>query len=142
MVLLDTNVLIALVDPAHQFHAAAEDWFIAHRHDGWATCPITQNGLVRIISHNSYPNHVGSPATALTLLHSLTTDKDHHFWPDDISLFDGGLIDSGKLLTAAQVTDTYLLALAVKHGGQFATFDRRLVTTAAKGGDAALHLIG
>jgi uncharacterized protein len=142
MVLLDTNVLIALVDPAHRFHDAAEDWFVAHRHDGWATCPITQNGLVRIISHTSYPNSVGSPAAALALLHEMTNDKDHHFWPDDISLFNESLIDGSKLLTTAQVTDTYLLALAVKHGGKLATFDRRLVTTAVKAGAAALQMIG
>jgi uncharacterized protein len=141
MVLLDTNVLIALIDPVHQFHDAAEDWFVAHRTAGWATCPITQNGLIRIISHKSYPNSLGSPAAAIALLRGLTSDKHHHFWPDDLSLFDAAVIDSGKILTPAQVTDTYLLALAVKHGGQFATFDRRLVTTAVKGGAAALHVI-
>lgn len=66
----------------------------------------------------------------------------HYFWHDDISLYDDQLIDSSKLIASLQVTDTYLLALAVKHGGQFATFDRRLVTTAVKGGAAALLVIG
>ncbi len=142
MFLLDTNVLIALVDPEHSFHAAAEDWFVANRQTGWATCPIAQNGLVRIISHQSYPNSAGSPAAAMMLLSDLTADTDHHFWPDDISLFDESLIDRSKLLTPAQVTDSYLLALAVKHGSKFATFDRRLVTSAVKGGAAALYVIG
>ena len=140
--LLDVNVLIALADPAHVSHDAAHDWFKAAGSDAFATCPLTQNGFVRIVGHPAYPNSPGSPAAAMATLHTLCALPGHRFWPDDISLRDAALFVPDALLTAARVTDSYLLGLAVAHGGRLATLDRRLSAAAVKGGAVALYVIG
>lgn len=140
--LLDVNVLIALVDPSHAMHGSAHDWFAATGQAAWASCPITENGLLRIVGNPRYPNSPGTPAAVMASLRGLKTLTGHHFWPNDLSLADqGAAVDSERLLSHAQVTDTSLLALAVANGGKLASFDRRLVTSAVKGGSAALHLI-
>ena len=139
--LLDVNVLIALVDPAHVQHDAAHEWFAVHGHQAWATCPLTENGVLRIVGHTRYPNSPGTPAAVAPLLATLRTLPGHVFWPDDISLLDAERVDAARLLSSAQVTDTYLLALACAHGGQLASFDRRLVKDAVRGGARRLHLI-
>ena len=139
--LLDVNVLIALVDPTHVQHDAAHEWFAQQGHKAWATCPLTENGLMRIVGHARYPNSPGTPAAVAHLLTTLRALPGHTFWPDDISLLDAKWIDATRLLNAAQVTDSYLLALACAHGGQLATFDRRLVTDAVRGGARRLHLL-
>jgi uncharacterized protein len=140
--LLDVNVLIALVDPAHVQHDTAHEWFAQIGHKRWATCPLTENGLLRIVGHARYPNSPGTPAAVAPLMATLRTLAGHVFWPDDISLLDAAHIDVARLLSAAQVTDSYLLALASAHGGQLASFDRRLVTNAVRSGAQCLHLIG
>ena len=140
--LLDVNVLIALVDPGHVQHDAAHEWFAQQGHKAWATCPLTENGLLRIVGHARYPNSTGTPAAVVPLMAALRALPGHAFWPDDISLADAERIDASRLLSSAQVTDSYLLALACAHGGQLASFDRRLVTAAVRGGAARLHLIG
>ena len=140
--LLDVNVLIALIDPAHVGHDAAHLWFEREGHGSWATCPMTENGVIRIVGNAKYPNTPGSPAEVATIMSKLRTVPGHVFWPDDISLFGVDHVDPMHILTPGQVTDTYLLALAIAHGGRLATFDRRLSTKAVKGGKAALHLIG
>lgn len=137
--LLDVNVLIALVDPSHIHHDAAHEWFQDEGHPAWATCPLTENGLLRIVGHPRYPNSPGSPAAVARLLVGLRALPGHQFWADDISLTDPARADPDRLLTSAQVTDSYLLALAAAHGGYLATFDRRLVTDAVPGGAALLH---
>ena len=139
--LLDVNVLIALSDPAHVQHEMAHDWFAHHGQSAWATCPLTQNGLLRIAGHVRYPNSPGTPAAVAGTLASLCALPGHVFWPDDISLMDVTYIDASRLLSSAQVTDSYLLALAGAHGGQLATFDRKLVVDAVSGGLKALCLI-
>jgi toxin-antitoxin system PIN domain toxin len=139
--LLDVNVLIALIDPAHVGHDDAHRWFAAIGHDDWATCPMTENGVIRIVGHTKYPNPPGSPAIVADIVRRVRALPGHHFWADDISLVDEGIVDATRLLTSAQVTDSYLLALATRHGGQLATFDRRLSVKAVKGGAAALHVI-
>jgi uncharacterized protein len=139
--LLDVNVLIALVDPAHVQHDAAHAWFALQGHKAWATCPLTENGLVRIVGHARYPNSPGTPAAAMSLLAALRALPGHVFWPDDISLADAGRIDASRLLSSGQVTDSYLLALACAHGGRLASFDRKLVTSAVPGGAKHLQLI-
>jgi len=139
--LLDVNVLIALIDPAHVQHDRAHAWFAAKGRKAWATCPLTENGVLRIVGHARYPNSPGTPAAVAEVVSILRGLGGHEFWPDDISLFDGERIDSNRLLDSGQVTDTYLLALAVAHGGQLATFDRHLVTSAVMDGEKALHLI-
>ena len=140
-VLLDVNVLIALVDGQHIHHDAAHDWFGSNAHHGWRTCPLTENGLVRIISHAKYPNGVTSPAFGLDLLRRLTALPGHGFWPDEVSLADPGLFDAARLLTSSQIADAYLLGLAVKNGGRLATFDRRLSGSPVRDGQRALMVL-
>ena len=139
--LLDVNVLVALVDPAHVQHDAAHDWFSLQGHTAWATCPLTENGFVRVVGHARYPNSPGTPAAVVSLLAALRSLPGHAFWPDDISLLDTERIDAARLLNSAQVTDSYLLALACAHGGELASFDRRLVKDAVRDGAQHLHLI-
>lgn len=139
--LLDVNILIALIDPAHVHHDAAHEWFALEGRGAWATCPLTENALVRIVGHARYPNSPGAPATVMPFLAGLRALPGHAFWPDDISLLDADKVDPARLLSASQVTDSYLLALACAHGGQLATFDRHLVADAVRGGAQGLHLI-
>lgn len=140
--LLDVNVLIALVDPAHVHHEPAHLWFEASGAASWATCPLTQNGVLRILSHPKYPNTVGSPATVAPILEGLLALPGHHFWADDLSLVRNPNVDLARVASTDRVTDTYLLALAAAKGGQFATFDRRLSAQPVKGGRESLHVIG
>ena len=140
--LLDVNVLIALVDASHVSHDAAHDWFAREGHARWATCPITENGLVRIVSNPKYPNALATPAEATTLLARMTSLPGHVFWPDDVSLRDAARFDPSKILTTGQITDSYLLALAVSKGGMLATLDRRFSTLAVKDGAKGLRVIG
>jgi toxin-antitoxin system PIN domain toxin len=139
--LLDINVLIALIDPAHVQHDTAHMWFAAKGQKAWATCPLTENGVVRIVGHARYPNFPGSPAVVAELLASFLQLPGHEFWPDDVSLLDGKHVNATRLLDSAHVTDSYLLALARAHNGQLASFDQRLVTDAVTDGRQALHLI-
>ena len=139
--LLDVNVLIALIDPAHVGHDAAHRWFEAEGRQAWATCPLTENGVIRIVGHPNYPNTPGSPAAVAAIVTQLRTLPGHVFWPDDISLVGAAHVDPTQILTSGQVTDTYLLALALAHGGRLATFDRRLSVKAVRGGKGALHVI-
>lgn len=139
--LLDVNVLIALIDSAHVGHDAAHHWFEAEGQGAWATCPLTENGVVRIIGHPKYPNTPGSPAVVAAIVTQLRMLPGHVFWPDDISLVGAEHVDSTQILTSGQVTDSYLLALAVAQEGRLATFDHRLSVKAVKGGKAALHVI-
>lgn len=139
--LLDVNVLIALVDPAHVQHEAAHDWFGRVGQASWSTCPVSENSLLRIVGHPRYPSSPGTPAAVAPILLGLRALPGHVFWPDSISLMDAERVDSGRLLAHGQVTDSYLLALACANQGQLATFDRRLVIDAVRGGRQALQLI-
>lgn len=138
----DVNVLIALIDRHHVSHEAAHAWFKATGQKSWATCPITENGVIRILSHPKYPNAPGSPAAVVGIIATMRKLPGHVFWPDDLSLADSNHVESRHLLTPAQVTDSYLLALARSKGGLLATFDRRLITTAVRCGKSALLYIG
>lgn len=139
--LLDVNVLIALIDPAHVHHGPANQWFEAEGRGAWATCPLTQNGVLRVVGNPRYGNHPGSPVVVADVLQRLIALEGHAFWHDDISLLDNALVDVSRLLNAANLTDTYLLALACSKGGKLATLDRRLVTAAVRGGGAGPRLI-
>lgn len=140
--LLDVNLLIALIDPVHIHHGPAQDWFAAEGHRSWATCPITQNGAIRIVSNPRYANTSGNAADVISILTEFVEADSHQFWPDDLSILASPIVDPQKLLTSAQITDTYLLALACSRNGQLATFDRRLSTAAVQGGDTGLFVIG
>jgi len=139
--LLDVNVLIALIDPAHVRHDGAHHWFAAKGKKAWATCPITENGVLRIVGNSRYPSSPGNPAGVADILLVVRNLGSHEFWPDDISLLDRNAAEATRLLNSAQVTDSYLLALAKAHGGQLATFDRQLVSDAVSDGSSALHHI-
>ena len=122
-------------------HEPAHTWFAAAGSRSFATCPLTENGLLRIVGHPRYPSSPGSPAEAAFMLRALRALKGHRFWPDDISLLDTQRVDISRVLTHGQVTDSYLLALAVAHGGRLASMDRRLVVGAVAGGAKGLALI-
>jgi toxin-antitoxin system PIN domain toxin len=139
--LLDINVLIALIDPAHVQHDRAHAWFRSKGQKAWASCPLTENGVLRIVGHPRYPNSPGSPAAVAELLAAFRKLPGHAFWPDDVSLLDPENVDLTRLLDSAHITDSYLLALACVHDGQLATFDQRLVTDAVVNGQQALHVI-
>ncbi len=140
--LLDVNVLVALIDPTHVAHDAAHSWFAGTASSSWATCPMTQNGVLRIVAHPRYPNSAGSPAAVVPILARLLALPGHVFWPDTLSLVHSALVDAEKIATPGHVTDSYLLALAVANAGQLATFDRRMSPSAVRDGKAALHVIG
>lgn len=139
--LLDVNVLIALIDPGHVAHDDAHSWFQAEGQAGWSTCPLTENGVIRIVGNPKYPNSPGSPATVAAIVAKLRQLPGHSFWPDELSLVGCQEVDTTKILTSAQVTDTYLLALAKSRSGRLASFDRKLSVQAVRGGKSALHLI-
>lgn len=120
--LLDVNVLIALLDADHVHHARARDWLRTHATAGWASCPITQNGCVRILSQPAYPNPLPT-AAVIERLAGATRHPRHQFWPDDLSILDRGVVEHRHIHGPRQVTDLYLVALAVHHKGRFATFD-------------------
>lgn len=138
--LLDVNVLIALLDAGHASHAAAVAWSDAHlAPHGWASCAITQNGCVRIMASPGYPNARSVVAVAERLAEATATTL-HEFWRDDVSVLDGSRIDLSRVHGARQLTDAYLLALAVAHGGRLVTFDRGVPLGAVVGATAA-HLV-
>ncbi|MBV6417722.1 MAG: Ribonuclease VapC44 [Steroidobacteraceae bacterium] len=137
--LLDVNVLIALLDAAHVHHRVARKWLAREGGTGWASCPITQNGCLRILTHSRYPNAQSVPAVAARLAEAIAHPL-HEFWPDDISLLDAGRIDSQRVLSASQITDLYLLALAVAHRGRLVTFDRSIIVEAVAGAELR-HLV-
>jgi hypothetical protein len=122
--LLDINVLIALLDPDHTFHERVHDWWRRQR-PAWASCPLTENGVLRIMSSMSYsrvqPFTVAELARALQVFVSST---DHEFWHDSISVLDGERFLHARILSSRHLTDLYLLALAVERRGCLATFDR------------------
>jgi uncharacterized protein len=127
--LLDVNVVIALIDPSHVHHDRAHTWFGVTGKAGWLSCPTTQNGAIRIVSNPKYSNSPGSPAVVVDSVRSLTTVGNHRFIPDRISLLDSELVDPDALLSSSQITDTYLLALAIDADANLATFDTKLVAT-------------
>jgi len=138
--LLDASVLIALGDAGHVHEAAAMRFFEREAvTGGWATCPTTENAFLRILSHPSYPRTLGSPVEARRVLSRLMAAPGHQFWPDDLTLTEERL--HPQLPGSKHLTDYVLLALAVKHGGRFATFDTGINAALVPGGQAVLHLI-
>ncbi len=129
--LLDVNVLIALLDAGHIHHHLASTWLEREIHQGWASCPITQNGCIRIMSQPAYPG--AHRATEVATRLSEAAASHHVFWPADISLLDSQWFDWPSILGHRQITDVYLLALAVKHNGRFVTFDQRITLQAVSG---------
>ena len=133
--LLDVNVLLALLDSDHIDHGRAHEWLDADMGAGWASCAITENGFVRIISQPRYPSPV-PPAVGIDLLARARAGGDHEFWDCGVSLLDPATVDRTRLHGPRQVTDAYLLALALEHGGRFVTFDRSLPLSCVPGATA------
>lgn len=123
--LLDVNVLIALLDAGHVHHALASTWLAQEIDHGWASCPLTQNGCLRIMSQPAYPDALPIAQVAERLKQA-TLDESHQFWPADLNVLDDRRLSWQKLMGHRQLTDAYLLALAVRHNGRFVTFDRRI----------------
>lgn len=130
--LLDVSVLLALLDSDHVDHLRAHDWLDDEIGGGWASCAITENGFVRIISQARYPSPV-PPTKAIEVLSRAREGGNHAFWPCDVSVLDAKTVDRSRLHGPRQVTDAYLLALAAAHGGRFVTFDRSLSLAAVHG---------
>jgi len=130
--LLDVNVLIALLDADHVLHTRATTWFAGYARSGWASCPITQNGCIRVMSHPGYPKALPARAV-MERLGEACSSALHEFWPDDISLLDAGAVDAARIHGPRQVSDVYLLALAVRHRGRFVTFDASVLPDAVTG---------
>jgi hypothetical protein len=137
--LLDVNVLVALLDGGHLHHRVAMDWLAAHARAGWASCPLTQNGCLRILSLPTYPNPQ-PPARVAERLAAATADRSHAFWPDSLSLLEPERLHWERVLSTRHITDVYLLALAVEHQGCLVTFDRS-VAVAAVPGALKKHLV-
>jgi uncharacterized protein len=133
--LLDVNVLIALFDPGHIHHEDAHGWFGSVGCRGWATCPLTENGLVRVLSNPAYAGRRTTVGDAARKLGQFTRSEHHVFWPDDVSLVDASRMDPGELTGHREITDAYLLALAVANGGVLATFDGGVRLSAVPGAE-------
>jgi len=141
MYLLDVNVLIALCDSTHSFFPETLDWFQDNAAEGWATCPITENGMLRILGHPNYPGGGASnPGRASVVLNGMIGSvPGHRFFADDISLLTQ--VPSLASAKSSQLTDIYLLALAVKHGAQFLTLDQKIDPSLVPGGSQAYEVL-
>jgi uncharacterized protein len=121
--LLDVNVLIALFDPAHVHHEAAHRWLELNRKHRWSTCPLTENAFVRVLSNPSYPGQSTTIEDAASRLRTFCSEREHVFWPDSVSIPERGRFRWNHVQGHRQLTDVYLLALAISNQGRLATFD-------------------
>lgn len=128
--LFDVNALLAMLDDHHVHHRAIRNWWAEHKTFGWASCPLTQNGFLRVLSQASYPRSVPLP-DAFDILDSAVSGTDHEFWADGYSICDRSHIDRQHVLGPNQLTDHYLLGLAVRNQGRLVTFDRAISPKAA-----------
>jgi uncharacterized protein len=126
--LLDVNVLVALLWPTHSLHSRAQRWFRGHSKQGWATCPLTEAGFVRVASNPAFSSDALATREALDLLGMNLGTEFHRFWPDDVSLADAVKALGIRLSGHKQVTDAYLLGLASRHDGKLATLDHSLAS--------------
>jgi toxin-antitoxin system PIN domain toxin len=129
--LLDVNVLIALFDETHVHHEVAHDWFADEGAGGWATCPITENGFLRVMTHPRAGDGTDRD-TVFASLRRLCSRNDHVFWEDSVSLRDERIFDTSVIVSHRQLTDLYLLGLAVRHKGRLVTFDAKIPVKAVK----------
>ncbi len=134
--LLDVNLLVALFDSAHVHHDVAHRWFAEYRSGGWATCPLTENGLLRILSSPSYPGNRAALEDVIERLAILRANAHHAFWPDALSFTDTTVFRTQHIQGHRQLTDIYLLALALRHGGRRATLDRSIPLKTVRGADS------
>jgi len=127
--LLDVNVLVAMAWPRHTAHAAVQKWLARHADDGWASCPLTQAGFARIVSNPAFSRDALTPKQAVALLEANLGHPAHHFWQDNLSLNEA-LAKVGVLAGHNQITDAYLLALAISRKGTLVTLDKSIAKLA------------
>ncbi len=139
MYLLDANILIAMADPCHVQHSKVQQWFHGQPGRGWATCPLTENAFLRILSAPTYPGSPGDPGAVRQLLTQMCSFPGHQFWPDHLTLNDAARFPA--LPASQHLTDLYLLALAASHQGKLATLDRRIDPHLLPDGPKAYFLI-
>ena len=139
--LLDVNVLVALSWPTHESHQRVERWFANHARQGWATCPITQAGFVRILSNRSFSQDALTVADAIRLLASNLQHSEHLFWPNELSLYQAVSPFGKRLVGHQQITDAYLLGLAQHRKGKLATLDTSVATLLPEGNLGLIELI-
>jgi uncharacterized protein len=130
--LLDVNFLIAFLIGSHVHHRRAHDWWREHMRAGWASCPITENGFVRIVSQPGFSAPL-SVAEAMVVLRQAQEDSDHEFWPADVSIIDENKFNPSRLLKSDAITDAYLLALAISRNSRLVTLDRSIAVAAVLG---------
>jgi uncharacterized protein len=131
--LLDANVLIALAWPEHSANERAGRWFARHSREGWATCPITQGALVRVLSNPAFSERALTPSGALQVMQRNLELPGHQFWSDSISLAEALKRIPSALTGHQQITDAYLVALAMHNRGKLATLDRGIQRWAPAG---------
>jgi len=127
-VLLDLNVLIALAWPSHIHHLQAHKWFAMAKNSAWATCPIIQSGFIRLSSNPKILPEAVSPKEALHLLEQITLLPNHLFWADSIALVDAVIFKHSNIIGYRQITDAYLLSLAIHNNGCLVSFDKGIST--------------
>jgi toxin-antitoxin system PIN domain toxin len=139
--LLDVNVLIALLWPPHEAHARAQRWFAQNGQRGWATCAMTQAAFVRIVSNPAFSRRPISPRDALAVLSGSLRHRAHHFWTEDVAVPEALMAFGGRLIGHQQITDAYLLGLAIHKKGRLATFDSGLSALLAEASAARALLV-
>jgi toxin-antitoxin system PIN domain toxin len=141
--LLDVNVLVSLFDPAHPNYEDAHQWFGRHRHRGWATCPLSLNGCIRVLTNPAYPTITATISEVAERLQSLCSASDHEFWSAEVSLLDAELFRPTMIAGHQKITDVYLLGLAVRKKGVLVTFDRSIPYKAVIGAERShLRVLG
>ena len=133
------NFLITLLDENHPDHDKVSLWVDRNIEQGWASCPLTQNGYLRIRSQPSYPRPLDLSVAYEQLL-AATSTQYHQFIADDISVLDDKLVRYGDLSGPAQLTDVYLLALAVNHDARLVTLDTNIPLGVVRGASEG-HLV-
>jgi hypothetical protein len=131
--LLDVNVLLAWLWPAHEAHKAASSWMHNHLQEPWATCPITEMGFLRIVTTRSFSPHAPVWAEAVEILRKQTEDSRHSFWQDSLTSAELDKRLGRRIKSPSLITDAYLLTLAMQNGGRMVTFDYRMETLAPEG---------
>ncbi|HWF04050.1 MAG TPA: TA system VapC family ribonuclease toxin [Candidatus Angelobacter sp.] len=139
--LLDVNVLVALMWPAHAYHDRAQEWFGKYSKSGWATCPLTQSGCVRILSNPSFSSDAATPQQALKILVANLKHPSHQFWPDDVSFAEAVEPMQKQMVGHQQISDAYLLGLTLHRKAKLATMDRGVLALLAKDKQASVVVL-
>ncbi|MGB3330485.1 MAG: TA system VapC family ribonuclease toxin [Thermomicrobiales bacterium] len=136
----DVNVLVALIDGAHEHFERAQRWFLADQDSEWIISPLVQLGVIRVGSNPAF-GPAARPHEVVESLRSVLDQRQCTFVADDLDALDPGSLDHRAIATHNQVTDVYLVALAARHGAALATFDRKILTSAVISPAAEVYLI-